>query len=100
ARGVEEADRLPLVGGSAPLEVGIALVEQGLVILLAEQRAARVERVVDVDDRAPPLDEGQSGLDGLRELAGGYEQLRLPVLQDERDGSGVQAIIERVQHRA
>src|SRR5439155_12495144 len=56
---VEQTDRLPLVGGSAPLVVGIALLEERLVVLLAQQLAALVKRIVDVDDREPPLDEGE-----------------------------------------
>src|SRR5262249_39648045 len=85
ARRVQETDRLPLVRRSAPLEFGIALGEQGLVVLLAEELAALVKRVVDGDDRDTPFQQAERSLDRLRELAIRDEKLGVAVLQDERD---------------
>ena len=99
-RGVEQADRLPLVGGPTPVEPGVSLVEEGLVVLLAEEPAAGMRRVVDVDDRDPPLEQTERALDGAGELPVGDQEPRLAVLQDEGDRPRVEAIVQRVEHGA
>src|SRR3546814_4117185 len=72
ARGVEQRDRPPFVGGIVEALGGIALGQQRFVVERAQQLAAIRERVVDVDHqgaRPGRLHEGKRLLDDRRELA-------------------------------
>ena len=101
ARGVVEADRVPLIGGKAPCALGVTLVEQLLVLQLAEALAARsVHGVVDVDHQRLDAGLGEGRLDHVREGRVGEQHLRLAVVQDEGDGRGIEPDVEGVEHRA
>ncbi len=103
ARGVVERDRLPLVGRWRPGVVRVALGQEGLVVDLAEALAAALgggQRVVDIDDQDLAPQVGERRLDAGGEGGVGNERLGLAVCQDEADGRGVQADVERVEHGA
>src|ERR1700722_19884487 len=99
-RGVVEGDRTELVFRQGPLEIRIALPQERFVVHFAEQRAAVVQRVVDVDHQYPTLHHAQRGFDDLAEFAVGDQYFGFTVGELKSDSFGVEADVQRVQHRA
>lgn len=100
AGGVVEADGLPLVRRPLPGEFGIAFGEEGLVVQIADRLAFAVLGVVDVDHQRRMVEHADGGVNHVEELAVGDHHLGFAVLQHERDGFGIQAHVEGVEHRA
>ena len=105
ARGVVQADRVPLVRGMHVGALRVALVQEVLVADVADRLArAVVLRIVDVDHVGPARALGDEHVERLshhrRELAVDDQHLRVGVLQDERDHRRVQPRVDAVEHRA
>ena len=100
SRRVIERDRVPLVGGRLPRKFGIALRDELLVVDRREPLAARTHGIDDIDDDWLAFELGERFFDRRRELGVGDQQLRLAMLEHERDRVGVEARVERVQHGA
>ncbi len=99
ARGVVERDRVPFVLRRELGEIGVALGEEGLVVERAEPLAAGSLRVGDVDDQRLFVEERQGAIDRRRKFGVGDQHLGFAVAQDEGDRLGIEADVERVQHR-
>ena len=104
-RGVEQAERLPLVVRQLPGEVRIAFLQKRLVVEGAEPGAALAalrlrQRIVDVDHQGALGELLQRALDGRRELAVRDQHLCLAVLQNEGEIGGVETDVERIEHGA
>ncbi len=100
ARGVVERDRVPLVLGGDLGEIGVTLGEEGFVIERAKALPARTLRVGDVDDQRLLVEEGERAADRRREFGVGDQHHGFAVAEDEGDRLGIEADVERVQHRA
>ncbi len=107
ARGVEQRHRIPFVERTRPVERGIAFGEQRVVGQRADARVAGPEGVVEVDDqqvaRIAVLRGPQRSQRVPRqpcEFAVDQQHPRLAVGETEREAARVQAVVERVEHRA
>ena len=101
AAGVVQRDGVPLVARQRPGEGGIALFQEGVVFLLAEEHTRVVLRVRDVDhQRLRAGHQRQRALDRGRELAVGEQHLGFAVVELEGDRFRVEPGVERVQHGA
>ena len=101
ARGVVQGDGIPLVVGQLPGEIGLAFVQQGLVILFAERFAAGEFRVEGIDDdRLRPFEQRQRAFDDDGEFRIGDQHLGFAVGQHEGDGFGVEAGIQGIEDGA
>ncbi len=100
AGGVVERNRLPLVVGQAPVEFRVALAQEVLVLQLAQALAAGTGGVVHVDDQRRFFETRYCLGDDGRKLAVGDQRLGLAVLQAVGDGGGIEADVERIEHRA
>ncbi len=101
ARGVEQADAVPLVFGAGIGKRGIAGGDEALVFHAAEARSAGRLGIGDVDDDRPPGAELlQRRRDGAVEFAIGEKQLGLAVLQAECDQRRVEADVDGIEDRA
>src|SRR5262245_16848017 len=100
ARRVERADGLPFIIRATQVETRVALLEERLVVLLAEQLPALVEWIVDVDHGDGAPEELERAGDRLGELPVGDEEPGRAVFQDERDGTRIEPVVERIEHGA
>ncbi len=101
ARGVAEGYRLPLVGRQERLEARITLGQKLLVGELAQALARDLELGLDhVDDQRPPPCLCERRLDHRGVFGVGQQDLGLGVVQDVGDGLGLEADVQRVDHRA
>ena len=100
AGGVVERDRLPLVLGPAPVVVRVAVGQQRLVFDAAEQVAAFLGRIVDIDDQRRCVGPRERVGNHGRERAVGEQHLGLGVVEDEAERGGIQPVVERVEHGA
>ncbi|MNG90191.1 hypothetical protein D3C79_490790 [compost metagenome] len=100
ARGVVERDRLPLVVWPFPGELRVTFGEECFVVQVADRAAFAVFRIVNVDHQRRMFKQRQGALDHGMELAVGDQYLGFAVLQHERNGFGVQAHVEGVEHGA
>ncbi len=101
SRRVVECDRVPLVGGTDPLELRIPLFEERLVIRRSHERSSGPVGIHDVDHQlrpSLPQHEKRFLYDG-RKLGVGQEGPRFAVLQHESDGLGVESDVQCVQNR-
>ena len=85
--------------GMSQAKLGSPVGEERLVIHRAQQFAAFVKRVVDVDHQRLAVAELERLLDGGREFAVGDQTLVSAWPEDEGDGARVEPVVERVQHR-
>ena len=99
AGGVVQRDRIPFVCGRQFGEGWVATGEKGLVIDVAEARAARTRRVDDVDDQWLALQPCQRLFDDRGEFGIGDQDLGFAVSEDEGDGFRVEADVQCVQDR-
>lgn len=101
AGGVVERDRVPLVVRHRPVVVGIAGSQEGLVIGPAEGGAIAGEfRIVVIDDERRHLGLLERAAGELREFTIDDEDFGLAVVEAEAEGLGIEAGVERVEHRA
>ena len=100
ARGVAERDCLPFVRRKLPFEIGLAAIEKGLVLDIADEVATVAGCVIDIDDIRLVLKLVERGLHRRREFTIGQQNPGTAVFQLERDRIGVEANIEPVNHRA
>ncbi len=83
------------------VERRVALGQKRLVFDLAQKGAADIAGVVDVDhQRLRAAHQAERLADDLGELAVGEQDLGLAVVEHEGDRLGVEAGVERVEHRA
>ena len=100
ARGVVERDRVPLVGGSGPGEVGIAF-RRGTPRSPSRRAACRPScRGSSMSITSGRRSSNASAARSCRELAVGDQDLGLAMLEQEGDRLGVEASVQRVQHGA
>ncbi len=100
AGGVAQTDGLPFIGWRAVRVRARAFLEQRLVVFLSEQPAAFEQRVVDIDNGRGIVHAPDGIGDGVRILAIGDQQLRLPVLENVGNAARIETVVERVEHRA
>ena len=96
---VAEGNRVPLVGWVLPVIRRIALGQERFVGDRSHQVAVRPGRIVDVDHQRFFVQHRQSRFDNRRKLPVGDQNPSTAVLQHEGDGLGVEAGVQRVQHR-
>ena len=100
ARGVIQRDGLGLVVGQCPLEDRIAARDERFVFDLAQAlTGSGVERIVNVDDEDLLFQFRERRADDTGIHAIGDENLGAAMLEDVGDRLGVQARVDRIQHR-
>ena len=100
ARRVVESNRFPLIFGRHFREGGLASCEKCLVIHLPEKVAARSHRVGDIDHQRLSLKLIQCLFDDRGKFGVGNQYFGFTMLEDKRDRRGIEADIERIQHRS
>ncbi|MNG99410.1 hypothetical protein D3C79_585780 [compost metagenome] len=100
AGGVVQRDGLPLVLGPLPGELGVAFGEKGLVVQVADRLTLAVFRIIDIDHQRRVFHQRQRCADDLVEFAVGDQHLGFTVFEHERNGLGVQAHVEGIEHGA
>ena len=100
AGGVVERDRVPLVLGPGPVVVGVAAGQQRLVLDRADQIAAFLRRIVDIDDERRHLRLREGVCDRRRERAVGEQHLGAGMVEDEGERRSVEPIVESVEDGA
>ncbi|MNZ12994.1 hypothetical protein D3C78_298780 [compost metagenome] len=100
AGGVVQRDRLPFVFGPVPGELGVTFGEKGFIVQVADRLAFAVLRVIDIDHQRRVFHQRQGRFNDLVELAVADQYLGFAVLEHERDGLGIQAHVEGVEHGA
>ncbi len=100
AGGIIEGNGSPLVRGRQPRERRIARGEKTLVVQFAQRLAPGPRlRVVDIDDDDPASQLFEGRFDDVGEFPVGDEDARVPVFEAVRDGRGIRAGIQGIQHR-
>ncbi|MNY31886.1 hypothetical protein D3C86_1660690 [compost metagenome] len=100
AGGVVQRDGLPFVHRPVPVEGRVALGQQRFVVQVADGLALTVLGIIDVDDQRRVIQHADRRVNHAMKLAVGDQHLGLAMLQHEGNGFGVQAHVERVEHRA
>ena len=100
ARSVVQGDWAKLVFRQGPVEIRIAFPQERFVIHFPQQRAAFVQRVVDVDYQWLAFQHDQRAFDHGAEFTVGDQHFCFPMRELESDGFGIKPDIQRVQHSA
>ena len=100
AGGVVQRDRIPFVPQGHGLEMGIALLQQCLVVERADQAAGGESGIVDMHDERGRGEQCQCGLGDVAQFAVHDEDARVAMGEDMGDGRGVQAGVDGVEHGA
>ena len=98
AGGVVERNRVPFVLGPGPVIIGIALCQQRLVLDLADQVAAFLGRVVDIDDQRRRGCPGKGVRDHRRERAVGEQHPDVGMVQNVRERGGIEPVVQGAEH--
>jgi hypothetical protein len=91
---------LPFVRRPLPGESRVAFGQQRFVVQIADRLAFTVFWIIDVDHQWRVIQHANGSVNHIMELAVGNQHLGFAMLQHEGDGFGIQAHVERVEHRA
>ncbi len=97
---VKQADRIPFVARARRDKVGVAAVEDRLILFRSYGGQCGLLRVGDVDHRRRRIHRLEPRCDGFGKPSVSKEGLCLTMLKTKGDRAGIQTEVDRVQHRA